>query len=64
MCYLSVSVLDVSDAYTLFSMVLIATLCLTIFHPGYCFPQMQMKNKPSVEGDTTEPKIISDVESQ
>lgn len=26
-------------------MILIATLCLTIFHPGYCFPQMQMENK-------------------
>lgn len=22
-------------------MVLVATLCLTIFHPGYFFPQMQ-----------------------
>lgn len=26
-------------------MILIATLCLTIFHPGYCFPQMQMADK-------------------
>lgn len=26
-------------------MILIATLCLTIFHPGYCFPQMQMAHK-------------------
>lgn len=24
---------------------LLAVLVLTIFHPGYCFPQMQMRNK-------------------
>lgn len=45
-------------------MIVIATLCLTIFHPGYCFPQMQMKDKHSAVENTTEMKRDSDIESQ
>ena len=26
-------------------MIAIATVCLTVFHPGYCFPEMQMHQK-------------------
>lgn len=60
------SIMQKEDEYIVLDsvMIMIATLCLTIFHPGYCFPQMQMKNKHSVEGNTKEPKQISDLESR
>ena len=40
---------------------MIAVLVLTVFHPGYCFPQMQMRNKHLVtDGNFTSSKIESD----
>ena len=43
---------------------LIAVLALTVFHPGYCFPQMQMRNKHLVtDGNFAQSKIESDYES-
>ena len=46
-------------------MVTIATLCLTIFHPGLVFPEMQMhgKNSPVGEFTTAETEKVRDVES-
>ena len=32
-------------------MITIATLCLTAFHPGLVFPEMQMHGKPSPLGE-------------
>ena len=40
-------------------MCLIVTLCLTIFHPGYCFPQMQMKDKHNKDGEVVMSKLES-----
>lgn len=60
---LSITVFWVFHADTGFSMILIAALSLTIFHPGYTFPQMTMKNKHPAEGIMTEPKLAADVES-
>ena len=42
----------------------IAVLALTVFHPGYCFPQMQMRNKHlNTTGDYPRTKVESDYES-
>lgn len=43
-------------------MILIATLCLTVFHPGYCFPQMQMADKHAGDVAIAETKN-ADIES-
>lgn len=46
-------------------MITIATLCLTAFHPGLVFPEMQMHGKTSPVGEFTaaEPEKARDVES-
>jgi hypothetical protein len=31
-------------------MIVIAVLCLTVFHPGYCFPQISGNSKASEPG--------------
>jgi len=42
----------------------LAVLALTIFHPGYCFPQMQTRNKHLVtDGNFAKSKIELDYES-
>ncbi len=43
---------------------LLAVLVLTIFHPGYCFPQMQMRNKHLVtDGNFAMSKMDAEYES-
>ena len=43
---------------------MLAVLVLTVFHPGYCFPQMQMRNKHLItDGNFEKSKIGSDYES-
>ena len=46
-------------------MITIATLCLTTFHPGLAFPEMQMHGKTSPIGDfsTAEAEKVHDAES-
>lgn len=46
-------------------MITIATLCLTVFHPGLVFPEMQMHGKTSPLGEvrTAEAEKVHDVES-
>lgn len=46
-------------------MITIATLCLTVCHPGLVFPEMQMhgKTSPVAEFTTAEPEKARDVES-
>ena len=46
-------------------MITIATLCLTAFHPGLVFPEMQMHGKTSPIGEfsTAEAEKVHDVES-
>ncbi|KAL8723978.1 MAG: hypothetical protein Q9166_008199 [cf. Caloplaca sp. 2 TL-2023] len=41
--------------------IVIAVLCQTAFHPGYCFPQMQLQNKSAPNG-VMGGKDISDTE--
>ena len=41
-------------------MCLIAALCLTIFHPGYFFPQMQMRDKHTATGEVAMTKLETD----
>ena len=46
-------------------MITIATLCLTVFHPGYCFPEMQMhgKTNPLAEFMAVDAEKVADPES-
>ena len=46
-------------------MMTISTLCLTIFHPGYTFPEMQMHGKTSPVGEfsSAEKNMVHDEES-
>ena len=46
-------------------MITIATLCLTAFHPGLVFPEMQMHGKTSPLGElrTAEAEKVHDSES-
>lgn len=46
-------------------MILIAVLCLTIFHPGYTFPEMQLHGKTSPVGEfsAAEKSMVHDEES-
>ncbi|KAL8813899.1 MAG: hypothetical protein Q9223_006842 [Gallowayella weberi] len=42
--------------------IVIAVFCLTAFHPGYCFPPMQLSNKVAQkgvmgDGDTSDPEM-------
>ena len=46
-------------------MITIAVLCLTVFHPGYTFPEMKQhgSNSPVGEFSSTEKELTADVES-
>ena len=46
-------------------MIAIAVLCLTIFHPGYAFPEMQMHGKTTPVGEfsAAEKDLVHDEES-
>ena len=46
-------------------MITISILCLTVFHPGYMFPEMRMhgSNSPVGEFSTAEKHMVSDAES-
>ena len=42
-------------------MITVATIALTAFHPGYCFPQMQKGKRVGPDGFSTG-KLVSDNE--
>ena len=46
-------------------MVTIAVLCLTVFHPGFAFPEMQMhgKNNPVAEFETADREKVANMEA-
>lgn len=44
------------------SVIVIAVICQTAFHPGYCFPQMRMQGRGSSKGimgnkDASDPEM-------
>lgn len=41
-------------------MCFIAALTLTVFHPGYCFPQMQTYKRNPTNGDVALSKLQAD----
>lgn len=46
------------------SLIVVAVLCLTAFHPGYCFPPMRQKNKVVPNGIMEKDPPSSDNVSQ